>query len=48
MCRCTLSKPGLYEIRFDPIEGYEPVPTEYVRVPPAEFVEHVVVLRRIL
>ncbi len=44
--RYRLSNPGLYEIRIEPIDGYEPVPPEFVQVPPDEFVDHVVVLKR--
>ncbi|MEW6742711.1 MAG: hypothetical protein AB1486_08120 [Planctomycetota bacterium] len=44
--RMRVSNPGLYEIRVQPIEGYEPVPPAQIRIPPGEFVEHVVVLKR--
>ncbi len=45
--RVNTSNPGLYEIRIGPIDGYQLVPTERVQVPPGEFVDHVVALKRI-
>lgn len=45
--RIGLTNPGLYEIRLEPLDGYQPVEPQHVQVPPGEFIEHVVVLHRI-
>lgn len=42
--RCSLSGPGIYEVRVHPLEDYAPVPPEFVTVPAGEFVEHIVEL----
>lgn len=45
--RIGVSNPGLYEIRVDDIDGYLPNEPVLVQVPPGEWIEHVVILRRV-
>ena len=44
--RIGVANPGLYVIRMDTLEGYEPTEPTLVQVPYGEWVRHVVALHR--